>query len=237
MTSESFVARAIAISKIKTAYLWGAFGAQINNALIDQKANQYHTWYTAARVKRFRGLVGKGYFAFDCVGLIKAILWGWVGSSAPYGGAKYTANKVPDVDANIMMKMCKNQSMNFEKIKPAEVVWMQGHIGIYIGSGKVIECTPAWDDGVQMSACLNIKRIDGLNGRVWTSHGELPWVDYSGAVTESFKDEPTYLEILSAASSNVEGWERVKELIKNDATGKYFPELIVKIFKLNGRLK
>jgi len=237
MTSESFVARAVSITKSKTAYLWGTFGAQLTNTLIDQKTNQYRTWYTAPRIKRFRGLVGKGYFAFDCVGLIKAILWGWVGSSAPYGGAKYTANNVPDVNANVMIKMCKNQSMNFEKIKPGEVVWMQGHIGIYIGSGKVIECTPSWTDGVQITACFNIKKIDGLNGRQWTSHGELPWIDYSATVAESFSDEPTYMEIMRAASTNVEDWERVRKSIENDPIGKYFPELIVKVFKLNGRIK
>lgn len=39
-------------------------------------------------------------FGFDCVCLIKGVLWGWHGDkNAVYGGATYTSNGVPDIGA------------------------------------------------------------------------------------------------------------------------------------------
>lgn len=178
MKSNAFVQRAKMIVESKTVYLWGTFGAPLTNAVVDQKSKQYPGWYSKERQSRFKSLVGKNYFAFDCVGLIKAILWGWVGNTENYGGAKYTANQVPDIDANVMIKLCKYVSMEFDNIIPGEVVWLKGHIGIYIGDGKVVECTPSFKDGVQITALANIGEIKGLHSRKWTSHGQLPWVNY-----------------------------------------------------------
>jgi hypothetical protein len=166
------------IASTKTVYLWGTFGAPLTNNLITQKAKQYPSWYSTQKQTKFKSLVGKGYFAFDCVGLIKGILWGWIGNAENYGGAKYTANKVPDIDANAMIKMCNHVSMDFDNIIPGEVVWLKGHIGIYIGDGAVVECTPGFKDGVQITALENIGEIKGLNSRKWTSHGQLPWINY-----------------------------------------------------------
>lgn len=163
----------------KTVYMWGTFGSPVTETLISQKAGQYPEWYTSARQSLFRSLIGKGYFAFDCIGLIKAILWGWSGdASGNYGGADYVSNGVPDVSADGMIHLCQEVSSDFSNIVPGEAVWMEGHIGVYIGDGKVIECTPAWANGVQVTACLNIGSITGLNGRTWTKHGKLPYVYY-----------------------------------------------------------
>ena len=119
-------------------------------------------------------LVGKGYFAFDCVGLIKGLLWGWKGeSSLVYGGAKY-ADGSPDNKANQMIEMCKDVHLLFDDISPSEVVWMQGHIDIYIGVGKVVEATLPWNNGVQITSLDNIRHIPGMVGRIWTKHGKLP---------------------------------------------------------------
>ena len=58
-----------------TVYMWGSFGQLVSNSFITQKANQYPTWYTPERVNKFKALVGKEVYAFDCVGLIKGYLW------------------------------------------------------------------------------------------------------------------------------------------------------------------
>lgn len=55
---------------------------------------------------------------------------------------------------------------------------MSGHIGVYIGNGLAVECTPRWSDGVQITAVHNIGKIAGYNGRTWTKHGKLPHVNY-----------------------------------------------------------
>ena len=49
----------------------------------------------------------------------------------------------------------------------------------------MIECSPAFKNCVQVTACLNIGAISGMNGRRWTKHGKLPYITYdtAGAAT------------------------------------------------------
>lgn len=103
------------------------------------------------------------YLLSDCSGLIKGILWGY-----PDDG-KYASNGVPDNNADTIITKCKNVSTNFNNISKGEFVWMPGHCGIYIGNGQVIESSPAWENGVQ---------ITKLSQRKWKKHGKLPWIDY-----------------------------------------------------------
>ena len=119
-------------------------------------------------------------FGFDCVCLIKGILWGWNGDiSKGYGGAVYKANGVPDTNANGMIKMCSDVSTNFQGIIKGEAVWLDGHIGVYVGDGLVVECTPKWDNKVQITALENLGKKSGYYSRRWEKHGKLPWIDYS----------------------------------------------------------
>lgn len=167
------------LNNYKTIYMWGCFGSPVTNSIIGQKARQYPSWYNANRVNKLKRVVGKDYFSFDCVNVIKGILWGWNGNKkATWGGAKYNSNGVPDINANSFIKACKGVSTNFSNIEPGEVVWIPGHIGVYVGDGKVIECTPAWDNGVQLTALLNKGSISGLKGRRWRSHGKIPYIKY-----------------------------------------------------------
>ena len=55
---------------------------------------------------------------------------------------------------------------------------MPGHIGVYIGDGLAVECTPKWDNKVQITAVANIGKKAGYNSRKWTKHGKLPYVEY-----------------------------------------------------------
>ena len=74
-----------------------------------------------------------------------------------------------------------------------KVVWMKGHIGVYIGDGLAVESTYRWKDGVQLTAVHNIGKIPGFNGRKWTSHGKLPYVTYEdlpNAETATVKNDP-----------------------------------------------
>ena len=43
------------------------------------------------------GYIGKHYFGFDCVCLIKSLLWGWNGNEKlPHGGAVYESRGLYD---------------------------------------------------------------------------------------------------------------------------------------------
>lgn len=181
MDNKELVTRLQVIAaNYRTTYMWGVFGSPVTESKIAEKVRQYPRRYTAAKLAKLRSYIGRGYYGFDCVGLIKGVLWGWSGRDThPHGGARYEAAGGPtDLDANQMIARCKSVSADFSKIMPGCAVWMQGHIGVYIGDGKVVEATPSWRDGVQVSACLNIGPIAGLPGRRWTKHGKLPWVEY-----------------------------------------------------------
>lgn len=159
------------VNNYKTIYMWGCFGQPVTESIIASKTKQYPYWYTASRQQKFRNLIGKNYFGFDCVCLIKGVLWGWNGdASKAHGGAGYAINGVPDIDAGGMINVCKNLSTDFSNITPGEAVWLEGHIGVYIGNGQVIESTPSWKDGVQ---------ITNLTQRKWLKHGKLPYIEYT----------------------------------------------------------
>ena len=114
-----------------------------------------------------------GKLCTDCSGFIKGILWGY-----PTNG-KYASNGVPDINADTMINRCTNVSTDFNNIGVGEVVWVKGHIGIYIGNGEVLEATSKWSSKLQKTALLNHKAIKGLNGRTWSKHGKLPYLSYS----------------------------------------------------------
>lgn len=122
-------------------------------------------------------------WCFDCVGMIKSVLWGFSfrtdDKEGVYGGAQYKSNGVPDSGAGYggLFSYCTDISTDFSKIVPGEMLCNDGHVGIYIGDGMVVECTTAWDNKVQCVECWNIKKTG--RGRKWNKHGKLPWIEYT----------------------------------------------------------
>lgn len=175
MKANSFVSKLYEIATTKkTVYAWGMFGSTITKARVQGKAKQYPYWYTDRKVESiFAPLYGSNppVWGFDCVGLIKGVLWGWDGDeSKVYGGAVYANNSVPDLSADGMIGRCTNVSSNMGSIAVGEFLWMKGHCGVYIGNGRVVESSPKWANGVQVTA---------LTARNWLKHGKLPWIEYS----------------------------------------------------------
>lgn len=165
----------------KTLYVMGAFGWPLNKKNKQRAINSYAYNRGADRKKKIES-ASEETFAFDCVCLIKALLWGWNGNSDHvYGGAVYASNGVQDINEDSMINMCKEVSADFGRIAVGEVVWMPGHIGVYVGDGLAVECTPSWENGAQITAVHNIGRKRGYNGREWKTHGKLPWVSYEAA--------------------------------------------------------
>lgn len=145
----------------------------MNNLEFTNKAKEIYKKYDTTYVwGSFMNKKKKNKLCTDCSGFIKGILWGY-----PSNG-KYTSNGVQDINADTMIKKCKNVSTNFNNIEVGEVVWIKGHIGIYIGNGEVLEATSKWNSKLQKTALLNRKAIKGLNGRTWSKHGKLPYLNY-----------------------------------------------------------
>ena len=190
------------VNNYKTIYVYGSIGGIVTNSLINQKAKQYPSFYTSTRTAKIKAKVGKGYFGFDCVNVIKSILWGWNGNkNASYGGAKYASNGVPDVSADGMIALCTSVSTSgWSNLKVGEAVWLPGHIGVYIGNGLVIECTPKWDNCVQISGLGNIGKSYNGKTRSWKKHGKIPYVSYSKTTSNN---ESTTLNITMETTGSV----------------------------------
>ena len=161
----------------------GTFGWPITEASLARAIRENQT--NAARPKwqsKAKALMGTGYI-FDCVGLIKALLWGWIGdASKSYGGSSYKSNGVPDIGADRMIQLCKGASATgWSCMAVGEVVWMPGHIGVYVGNGLAVECTPSFKGGVQITAVGNIGAKAGYSTRKWSKHGKLPYVTYDAS--------------------------------------------------------
>ena len=162
----------------KTLYVMGCFGAPMIPSNKKYYCNN-HPYNNKTTRTNMINAASRDTFGFDCVNLIKGVLWGWTGDvTKRYGGAKYKSNGVPDVNADGMITMCEDVTTDFSNIEVGEAVWCKGHIGVYIGNSLAVECTPAWKNKVQITAVKNISVKAGYNARQWTKHGRLPWIEY-----------------------------------------------------------
>lgn len=180
MTSKQLAQKVTKIAKeYKTCYIWGGLGKPVTAYSIKQAVNQYPKNETyAAKALELAGN-RKAYY-FDCVGLIKSVLWGWKGDrEMSLGGAVYASHGVPDISADQMIAKCSGVTSEFSDIDVGELLWCKGHVGVYIGEGLAVECTPKWDGGVQITAVGNIGSKYGYKTRVWVKHGKLPYVTYT----------------------------------------------------------
>ena len=177
MTNKEFAAKLIDCAKNhKTLYVMGCFGAPMNAANKKRYTSNYAYNKKAERTAMINAATADT-FGFDCVCLLKGILWGWNGdASRTYSGASYASNGVPDIGADSIIGVCYEVSTDFSHLEVGELVWMSGHVGAYVGDGLVVECTTAWDNKVQLTACN--RTISGYHRRDWTKHGKLPYLAY-----------------------------------------------------------
>lgn len=158
-----------ALKQLGKPYWYGTFGNTATQALLNAKTKQYPSHYYSSRIPTYKSQFGKK--VFDCVGLIKGYLW----SDSPNSAPKYNASQ--DVSADGMKAVCtdagKMDSMPEQK---GILVFQPGHVGIYIGSGYVVEAR-GFAFGVVKTP---------LKSRGWTSWGRCPWIDYDSE-TEYFK--------------------------------------------------
>ena len=211
MTSKKFVEKAIEISKMPTQYLMGGYGCRLCKDWYDKN----YKW-NKANAKKLEEKYNTVpiTFGFDCICLIKGILWGFEGvANEPYGGAVY--NRETDYTVERMMETCKDLSTDFDTIQTGELVFLgKSHAGIYIGDGEVIESTPAWKCCVQRTLLpsRNSTNYEKLPVRRWDTHGHSSLIDY---------DTMDYRELEKAYKDLSEQYNLVEQ----------------QLFRLNGKIE
>lgn len=175
MNNIEFVKKLISVSEMHTVYAKGGFGQPLNATNKKKLESQY-----AYNKGRFDGM-GRTVFAFDCCGLIKGVIWGFSGDyTLSYGGAVYQSMDLKDVNEKGLINLC-NISDDFTVIESGELLYMPGHCGVYIGNGNVVESTPSWKNGVQ---------ITEISKRKWKCHGKLPQIVYNTSEPKPKNEKP-----------------------------------------------
>ena len=176
LTAKALAEFCIAQTQKKSAYMWGEFGRKITNSTISQKAKQYPSRYTAARQKTLKGYVGKDYIGCDCCGLYKYFLW-------TDGGAKSISYRAATDRSTTGMynAAVKRGTIDTLPEVPGTILYMTGHVGVYIGNGEAVECTLGrYGDGIVKTK---------VEGRGWTHWLHMPEIDYSES-EETKNEEP-----------------------------------------------
>lgn len=152
-------------------YWYGTFGQAANISVYNQKKKQYPTYYMWSYPKEDEGIK-----VHDCVGLIKGYIW-----------CDSNDDKTPvyigtqDKSANGMRDACKEKGDISTMPEIAGIlVFMQHHVGVYIGNGEVIEAR---------GHAYGVVKTN-LKSRKWTSWGKCPYITYeSNANTIVNKDK------------------------------------------------
>lgn len=149
---------AYAKAQLGKPYWYGCYGQIGSDDLYERKKKQYPKYYTATD---FKGQYGQR--VHDCVGLIKGYLWSDSADAKP----KY--NAAQDKSANGMLAACKEKGAISTMPDIAGIlVFMSGHVGVYIGNGEVIEARGHAYGVVKTK----------LASRKWKNWGKCPYITY-----------------------------------------------------------
>ena len=192
-----------------SVYWYGTSFDACTVAKLQEKTKQFPQHYTSDRMARYQADIDAGKIAGDCVGgAIKGAAWTKLGTQKKSRG-RYGC---PDKSADGMFEYCQSQNVAWGEIgtlpeTPCIAVRKSGHVGMYVGNGKVVEWM-GFDYGCVMT---------DLGKRPWTHWYMLPWVDYDD-IDSSGSSDPVAPSAPSVPEKELErkavvgkGWAVFKE--------------------------
>lgn len=144
-------------------YVYGTYGGVLDETLLGGKISQYPN-----EVGAYEDFIRQHWLGgrtADCVGLIKGYSW----YNTETAHMEIGSNGMPDIGANAMFENASEKG-TIDTIPeiPGLAVWHEGHIGIYIGNGEVIQAANT-NVGV-------IRTPIGQSG--WTHWLKIPYIQY-----------------------------------------------------------
>ena len=144
-------------------YVWGTYGCVLTEGLFEAKLAQY-----PEGVGSYESCIRSNWLGArtaDCVGLIKG--YSWLDTETLSIG--YCTNDMPDITANQMYYSASvSGTIDTMPDTPGLAVWHDGHIGVYIGGGYVIEA---------MGTRYGVVKTE-LEGRGWTHWLQIEHINY-----------------------------------------------------------
>ena len=171
-------------------YVWGTYGEVLTRSYYNAKAEQYPD-----EVGGYADFIESNWLGgrtSDCNGLIKG--YGWLNPDTHE--IEYGTNGMPDIGADTMYANATEKG-TIDTIPeiPGLAVWHEGHIGIYIGGGKVIEA---------MGTKYGVVETE-LAGRGWTHWLKVPYITYLDTEMSSSANEKHIWDTLYAKIGNPYG--------------------------------
>jgi len=145
-------------------YWYCSQGQKPTAAWLEEKIRQYPKKWNPARIAKARSEVGRFARCFDCVGLIKGYLW-----VQPDGRIRCSAKH--DKTADGMRAVSSPQPIATLPEIPGVLAFMDGHVGVYVGGGRVIES-------------YGFKNVADrpLGAQRWTTWGRCPYIEYPDTI-------------------------------------------------------
>ena len=168
--SHDLAAYAIQAWENNWGYVWGTYGNVLTESLFEYKKEQ-----DPDGVGNYADFIEDNWLGrrtADCIGLIKGYAWLDTGNMT----IGYAKNGMPDYGANQMYQSAKDAgtlnsdygSMDTMPEIIGLMLWKEGHVGVYIGGGYVIEA---------MGTKKGVVKTE-LEGRGWQGWCKLPYIDY-----------------------------------------------------------
>lgn len=161
--SKDLVIWAVTAFEQDWGYVYGTYGTVLDEKMLTAKIHQYPDLVGGNEAFiRQHWLGGR---TADCVGLIKG--YGWYNPETQE--IKYGTNGMQDVSANDMFRNASEKGVisTIPEI-PGLAVWHDGHIGIYIGNGEVIQAANTKVGVIKTK----------LSSTRWTHWLKIPYIKY-----------------------------------------------------------
>ena len=144
-------------------YVYGTYGTVLDNSLLDSKITQY-----PEEVGGNEDFIRENWLwkrTADCVGLIKGYSW----YDTETQKTLLVSNGMPDIGADTMYENATEKG-TIDTIPeiPGLAVWKEGHIGVYIGGGKVVEA---------YGTTTGVIRSELADGG-WSHWLKIPYINY-----------------------------------------------------------